>query len=398
MTKRITIVTGQHLTANPRVWKEANTLASHGYFVTIYTTWYNQLLISEDKKLILRPVNYFPSFSLIYSWSNFLLVFSAKGIKKLANYFFIFFNISSIYQEVYLPRVQLNRILAIPADLFICHQEAGLLLGVQLLKKGKKVAFDFEDWYAEESFNKFRSVDLFRVNEQYALSYAAYITCPSKAMSKALKDYYKLDRQVSVIFNSFPLENIINNNKKIYPDSMVWFSQTIGPGRGIEAFLIALNEFTTPVEIHLIGNCSKHFLNHLIEISSKTPHKLFHYPLCKHNQLMLLLQKFSIGLVLEQDYPLNRKYTITNKVLTYLQLNMHVLATLTSGNLELKDRFEDRITFVDLHNPTDVKAKLSNLLASKSINSKKFIFPQEYTWESQEKKLISFVLDNFISD
>jgi hypothetical protein len=217
-------------------------------------------------------------------------------------------------------------------------------------------------------------------------------------MSKALKDYYKLDRQVSVIFNSFPLENIIDNNKKIYPDSMVWFSQTIGPGRGIEAFLIALNEFTTPVEIHLIGNCSKHFLNHLIEISSKTPHKLFHYPLCKHNQLMLLLQKFSIGLVLEQDYPLNRKYTITNKVLTYLQLNMHVLATLTSGNLELKDRFEDRITFVDLHNPTDVKAKLSNLLASKSINSKKFIFPQEYTWESQEKKLISFVLDNFISD
>jgi hypothetical protein len=112
---------------------------------------------------------------------------------------------------------------------------------------------------------------------------------------------------------------------------------------------------------------------------------------------MQLLQKFSIGLVLEQDYPLNRKYTITNKILTYLQLNMHVLATLTSGNLELKDRFEDRITFVDLHNPRDVEVKLRNLLTSKYVDSEKSLFPKEYTWESQEKKLISLMLDNVIS-
>jgi hypothetical protein len=397
MTKRITIVTGQHLTANPRVWKEANALASHGYLVTIYTTWYNQLLITDDRKLILNSINYFPSFSLIYSWRNILLVISAKGIKKLANYFFRCFNVSSIYQEVYLPRVQLNRILAIPADLFICHQEAGLLLGVQLLKKGKKVAFDFEDWYAEESFNKFRSVDLFRVNERYALNHAAYITCPSKTMSISLKEYYKLDRQVTVVFNSFPIDNIIVNNTQIIPNSMVWFSQTIGPGRGIEAFLIALREFTAPVEIHLVGNCSNFFLNQLIQIISNTPHKVFHHPLCKHNQLMQLLQKFRIGLVLELDFPLNRRYTITNKILTYLQLNMYVLATKTCGNLELKDSFEDRIAFVDIHDPKDIITKLSNLLTLKDACSKNYNFPYEYTWDSQEKKLISLMLDNVIS-
>ena len=389
MTKRITIVTGQHLTANPRVWKEANTLASHGYFVTIYTTWYNQLLISEDKKLILRPVNYFPSFSLIYSWSNFLLVFSAKGIKKLANCFFIFFNISSIYQEVYLPRVQLNRILAIPADLFICHQEAGLLLGVQLLKKGKKVAFDFEDWYAEESFNKFRSVDLFRVNEQYALSYAAYITCPSKAMSKALKDYYKLDRQVSVIFNSFPIENIDDRNIQKKPNSLVWFSQTVGPNRGIEDFVNILKLIDIPVEMHFIGFCSSLYKKYILECLNDTPHKVIIHGLMKHSDMLRFVKQFEYGLALEHSFPPSRDLTISNKILLYLQLNLHVIATSTKGHLELKPDFSDCITYIDTEKLAYSTEVIRNLLIRRE--NKRVIEMGKYDWKVQEQKIIGLV-------
>ena len=36
------------------------------------------------------------------------------------------------------------------ADIYIAHQELGLFCGVELLKVGKKVAFDFEDWYSED--------------------------------------------------------------------------------------------------------------------------------------------------------------------------------------------------------------------------------------------------------
>jgi len=389
VTKRITIVTGQHLTANPRVWKEANTLASHGYFVTIYTTWYNQLLISEDKKLILSPVNYFPSFSLIYSWLNFLLVFCAKGIKKLANYFFRFFNVSSIYQEVYLPRVQLNRILAIPADLFICHQEAGLLLGVQLLKEGKKVAFDFEDWYAEENPHYFRSVDLFRKNELYALKHAAHVSCPSTAMSTAVQDYYNLDRQFSVVFNSFPIENIDDRHIQKKPNSLVWFSQTVGPNRGIEDFVNILKLIDIPAEIHFIGFCSSSYKKYILECLNDTPHKVIIHALMKHSDMLGFVKQFEYGLALEHSFPPSRDLTISNKILLYLQLNLHVIATSTKGHLELKPDFGDCISYIDTEKLAYSAELIRNLLI-RQVNER-FIDMGKYDWKVQEQKIIGLV-------
>ena len=389
MTKRITIVTGQHLTANPRVWKEANALASQGYFVTVYTTWYSQLLLLEDKKLMLSTIDYLPSFSLIYSWRNFLLVFSAKGIKKAANYFFRYFNVSSIYQEVYLPGMQLKKIIDVPTDLFICHQEAGLLLGVQLLKKGMKVAFDFEDWYAEDYPNCFRSVDLFRKNELYALKHAAYVSCPSTAMSSSLKEFYNLDRQFSVIFNSFPIENIDDRNIQKKPNSLVWFSQTVGPNRGIEDFVNILKLIDIPVEIHFIGFCSGSYKKYILECLNDTPHKVIIHALMKHSDMLRFVKQFEYGLALEHSFPPSRDLTISNKILLYLQLNLHVIATSTKGHLELKPDFGDSISYIDTEKLSSGAEVFRNLLISHMNEC--VIDIGKYDWKVQEQKIIGLV-------
>ena len=391
MNRRITIITGQHLTANPRVWKEANALAYRGYFVTIYTTWYNPLLLTEDKKLIDKAVNYMAAFSLICKWNNCLYVILAKGVKKAANYMYKWFKISSIYQEIYLPGIQLKRILNTPADLFICHQEAGLLLGVQLLKKGKKVAFDFEDWYAEDYPNCFRPVNLFRENEVHALKYAEYVTCPSDSMSIALQQYYKFDRQVSVVYNSFPPGNIQDNHIQKIPNSLVWFSQTLGPNRGIEDFMHVLRQLDIPVEIHFIGFSSISYREYLVECLNDTPHKVKIHSLMKHSDMVNFVKQFEYGLALEESFPLSRDLTITNKILLYLQLNLHVIATSSQGHLELKSNFGDSISYIETGR-TSANVELIRRILISGVN-KPAIEMGKYQWKMQEQVIRDLVED-----
>ena len=263
------------------------------------------------------------------------------------------------------------------------------MLGVQLLKKGKKVAFDFEDWYAEENPHYFRSVDLFRENELYALKHAAYVSCPSTAMSTAVQEYYNLDRQFSVIFNSFPIENIEYRHIQKKPNSLVWFSQTVGPNRGIEDFVNILKLIDIPVEIHFIGFCSSSYTKYLLECLNDTPHKVIIHALMKHSDMLRFVKQFEYGLALEHSFPPSRDLTISNKILLYLQLNLHVIATSTKGHLELKPDFGDCISYIDIEKLVYSAEVIRNLLI-RQVNER-FIDMGKYDWKMQEQKIIGLV-------
>jgi hypothetical protein len=397
LIKSITIITGQHLVSNPRVWKEANLLAESGYRVRIFTTWHSSQYIDDDRMLLDDSIDYKSSFSLIYSHLNFINILFAKTTLKLANLIYLLFGLCSNYQLIYWPKKQLKSILKSSTDLFICHQEVGLLLGTILLDKGYRVAFDFEDWYSEDYIDAKRPVDLLKKAEAKAIKYGLYVTTTSKTLSSKLMLFYSSPKQIIPIYNTFPLSEIIKAEKLNKPTSVVWFSQSIGPGRGIESFLISLKELTTPLEIHLIGNCTRQYQEHLNKLIKNTPHKLSYYDLCQHDDLILLLNKFEIGLALEQDYPLNKRYTISNKILTYLQLDMNVLASKTIGQLELKNVFKDRITFVDLNSTSEIIKGLKYLLEKKVYSSEKESFPEEYSWNFQKQKMLSLITERCFS-
>jgi hypothetical protein len=391
LIKSITIITGQHLVSNPRVWKEANILAESGYRVRIFTTWHTSQYLIDDRMLLDDSIDYKSSFSLIYSHLNFINILFAKATLKLANLIYFIFGLCSNYQLIYWPKKQLEAILNSSTDLFICHQEVGLLLGTKLLDKGYRVAFDFEDWYSEDYLDAKRPVDLLKKAEAKAIKYGLYVTTTSKALSSKLMLFYSSPKHIIPIYNTFPLSQVKLDKKLKIPSSVVWFSQSIGPGRGIESFLISLKELTTSLEIHLIGNCTRQYRQHLNKLIKNTPHKLSYHDLCQHDDLLLLLNQFDIGLALEQDYPLNRRYTITNKILTYLQLDMNVLASKTIGQLELKNDFKDKITFVDLNNTNEILQGLKYLLEKKGYSSEIDSFPEEYSWNFQKQKMLSLI-------
>ena len=390
MIKSITIITGQHLVSNPRVWKEANALSDFGYNVTIYTTWFSELHINEDKELINSTVSYCPSISIIQKHISKFHLLYAKSIKKIANLIYILFKIDSIYQLLYLPNIQLKNIKKKKSDLFICHQEAGLLLGVQLLKIGARVAFDLEDWYSQDYLKQSRPVNLLEKAESYAIRHGAFITCTSNSMSDALSKHYNTKNAIETIYNSFPESSDVETEVTKIPNSLVWFSQHLGSDRGLEPFLDSIKLITKPLQIHLIGQIKAIYKLSLEKLLSNTPHTLFFHPLLSHHELMKFIQKFEIGLALELNYPLSRNLTITNKILTYLQMGLRVIASNTIGQLELKDDFDNHILYVDLSNSSDIAIKIEQTLFS--INNASLLNIQaKYEWEEQAKKIQKLV-------
>jgi hypothetical protein len=281
-------------------------------------------------------------------------------------------------------------------DLFICHQEPGLLLGVQLLKLGARVAFDFEDWYSEDYFNSYRPVSLLKQAEAFALKFGKYVSCPSRSMAIALESKYETIIDINVLYNSFPVKNFLHERVQKIPNSFVWFSQTIGRNRGIESFLSAVQKITIPLNIHFIGNCAPEFKNELFDLVHGTPHKIEIHNLLRHDELMMFLQKFQIGLALDTEISLSRKYTITNKILTYLQLNLHVIASITDGHLELKKDFADQITYIDFEDRRNIDDILENVLNHQNHPFLK-MFPNGYSWETQEKNLSSLVKKSIVN-
>jgi hypothetical protein len=388
--KHIIIITGQHLVSNPRVWKEANVLICAGYKVSIYTTWYSSQKLGQDYNLINSGVNYRASFNMIPSLRKLPVIIYARAIRRLASFIFRYFNISTVYQEVYLPRKQLKEILRNQCDLYICHQEAGLFLGNKLIQCGQKVAFDIEDYYSKDYLNKYRPVTLLKNAEAFAIKNAAFVTCPSESMAKSLQRNYNFGKEISIIYNCFPIEDEMYRRSKKIPNSFLWFSQTIGPGRGIEELLKALNLVDTNTEIHFVGNINDKYKDFVISELKGTNHIIKFVSLLKHHELLDYINNFEVGLALEPSLPLNKDLTISNKILLYLQSKLMVIASKTTGQLELSGSFNDQLLYVDIGDAIDFSGGIKKMLHTPPKMLSNY-FDKKYSWEFSATKFISLI-------
>lgn len=386
----IVIITGQHLISNPRVWKEANALQAAGHNITIYTTWHSKLKLNHDRLLINSSINYKSGFSLILTIWGFPIIVYAKLLKKLAVLIYRHFNISSIYQEVYMPNFQIIKLKKSISDLFICHQEAGLFIGNKLIKKGYNVAFDFEDLYSEDYLNKNRPQSLIKKAELLALDHAKYITCPSVSIQNALKKTDRHTSPIHVIYNSFPYTNLKKSSVEKISNSIVWFSQTIGPSRGIEELLKALKLVKLNLNLYLIGNVSEKYQKYLAKELAETSHCVSFIPTMSHKYLLEYLLHFQIGLALELSQSVSRDLTITNKLILYLQMGLKTIASNTTGQLELKDYFPDQITYVDLNDTIS----FANTIEAEMLQQESeriYPFNNKFSWESSKDTLVKLV-------
>jgi glycosyltransferase involved in cell wall biosynthesis len=182
-----------------------------------------------------------------------------------------------------------------------------------------------------------------RLIEKNYLPHCDYISVPSEGIAHWLERDYAISLPL-VLYNVFPLYladgmsaprmRPENPNLKLH-----WFSQTIGPGRGIEEAVEAAGLLGPGVELHLRGNPSKGYQETLERMALQHKAALTLHAQVDHDVLIGAMQGFDVGLALERPEHTNYSLTVTNKIFSYLLAGMAVAATDTPGQREVLKEF-----------------------------------------------------------
>lgn len=405
MGKKICILTQSHLCRNPRVVKEANTLVRAGYEVTILTTFAYADLLEEDLKLIDPRVKLKGVVNLIPGETTKWYRLKERLRKRVAGELIARLGYENVFALGYDYKRNLKAAIREKADLYTCHQEVSTVIGCKLINKGFKAAFDFEDWYSHDLLpeaNRSRPVKLLEKYEKIGLQKGAFSYTTSESLSGAFADFADAAAP-GVLHNVFPLaerqllDGRFLDRTDMEMPSIHWYSQTIGPGRGLEFLIDSLSEIKTPLQLHLRGNLFGNFQDQLLSVfPHHLGHKLFFHKLVPHKELLSRIAEHDIGLATEEYTPDSRNLTITNKILQYLLGGIAVLASDTAGQQEVA-RIAPESVFLFKNKDKESLVKVLNKLISDKIAlkeaGKKALSTAEniFCWEKQEYKLLQWV-------
>jgi glycosyltransferase involved in cell wall biosynthesis len=396
LPEKICIITQSHLCRNPRVLKEAITLAAAGYEVCILTGIISADLYQQD----LEAIKAFPNLSLqVVSdlSASTIYSFTDKLFHKLGRLFTRNFKTETILSLGYGTARYYNKAKAIKAQLYICHQELATCIGTKLLNADFKIAFDFEDWYSEDLLSDARAerpINLLRRVESVALNKGIFCVTTSNALAKKLSAVYACPTP-EVIYNVFTSPGTPFKKEFSEPLKLFWFSQTIGPGRGLEQFIKLLSSIKSRLEIHLLGNIDNGYREKLDALLPKQ-HLLCFHDTVKAHKLAEKITEFDIGLALELDTPMSRNYTITNKFFQYIQSGLPVITSETEGQDEAFEMFKPGFKLPQQASDIQIAGLekwLNDPVELQTAKNRAIEASAFYNWENESKKLLALVKD-----
>jgi len=359
---RILILIGGHLCTAPRPQKEAAALVAAGHHVTIAGVWFDPVLVERDRTLIAhQPWTFQPVLDFRPGrWSCWGVRLQAK----LARLLFRHVRYHTPALLGYGARSLLHFAQRFQADLTIVHSEAGLWVGSQLLKQDFQVGVDFEDWFSQDLLpeaQRDRPVAWIAELETQLNRACHYRITTSQALATALAIAHQVTPP-TVVYNVFPVGPRPVREGGDRPIRLHWFSQTIGPGRGLETLFAALSHVETPIEIHLRGAFSSHTQTW---IAAQVPNhwlpRIHLHSTVPNPELPARIAAHDIGLALEQPTPPSRNLTITNKLFQYLQAGLAIIATDTAGQQEILHQIPTAGTLIPPSNPQALATAINHL-------------------------------------
>jgi glycosyltransferase involved in cell wall biosynthesis len=344
---RILILIGAHLWTSPRSQKEAEALASAGHDVTISGIWFDELGARRDRELAVgKPWKFRPALDIRGTTASGRMRNMAVRVRRRIDRELCSRRGWRLAAALgYGAHGLLREALAHSADLTIVHSEANLWVGNELLDRGRRVGVDFEDWFSEDlrhDGEQARAMQWLQELEQRLLRECPYSITTSTAMSAALAERYRAPPP-AVVYNVFPfseregIDGLYSDRKdRTIPSVHYWFSQTIGPERGLETFFCASRDIALPFEIHLRGRMAANYedtIERLLPASVRE--RLFIHDTVPNRDLLSRIAEHDIGLALETSERTSRQLSITNKLFQYMQGGLAVIATDTRGQAEV---------------------------------------------------------------
>ena len=398
MRKEINIVifTQSPISKAPRVVKEANCLALNGYNITVFSLWYDSIIVNDERELLDTRIVYKAGVDIIsHNIQSTFYRIKRRLYRELTR----ILGIQSKYALGYGYSQYLNKLKAEKADLYIGHEEMSLALAKDLISEGFRIAFDFEDFHSQDLLPKdrvYRPIKLLALLENFILTNASYCVTTSDSLANQLAKEYNTNPPATV-YNSFHRFN--SDELKIissHSNSLVWISQVIGPGRGLELLIEGISTSKLSFELTLIGKKDLEFCD-VISKSSPKNLKLIFSDYIPPQQISTELKKFDLGIAFEENTPINKDLTISNKLFHYLNSGLAILATRTSGQCEIEQKTKDVISLV-FAEPSQICESLEDLFSDREkldlIKEKSSYFGNEvFCFEKEEEKILKLVGD-----
>lgn len=370
---KICLLTTNHIGSNPRLVKEADALTAAGFNVRVVAVDVTPSVKALDTS-ILEKAGW--QCTLIgrggtVSWRVW------SGIRVIARQLYQYSLASTprVMNMAWSPFV--NRLgvaaAAQPADLYIAHTLAALPAAHHAAgRHNARLGFDAEDFHSGElpdTPQNALSIALARDLESRYLPHCDYITAASPGIARAYAELYGVSLPV-VTLNVFPKSeapaSVTDKGTATPSPSLYWFSQTIGPDRGLETVVQAIGMSRSRPTLFLRGHPMPGYVDSLNALAKRhgVAGLLRYLPTALPGEMVRLASEYDIGLATEVSNNQNRDICLTNKLFTYLLAGVPVLASATAAQAEIAPLMPGAVFIYPQHGAGELAAAMDTLLLS----------------------------------
>ena len=388
------LLTTTNLACNPRCLKEIRLLVATNATVTVVAFNLNNWTVEIERQLNMELAGV--HFYYIETTSrSFFPWFVSSMFEKAGQsmiYFFpdnLFLAGMGVSKRCWLLLRHLKQ-LKIKPDFVIAHNPGAFYPAYRLAKKNNiPFALDIEDYHPGENLpvSVKKSVTLLM---KQLIPEAVYTSFASPLIKVYAEKLLNATGSFIVINNLFSKDEFIEpvlNNYDSTKIKLVWFSQYIDYGRGLEKILPVLDKFQDDFELTLIGKIREEFFKN--ELKDRN------YICCKdsvpHAILQKELSKYDVGLAIEDGtIDFNRDICLTNKIWSYFQAGLFIIASDTEAQkVFIKEHPEHGVIASLVAEKVevamnDILLKMECIKASKPI---RFQHASAYNWENESIKL-----------
>ena len=220
------------------------------------------------------------------------------------------------------------------ADLYIAHNLGALPAALAAATAhGARVGFDAEDFHSGQLTAESPELELTQLAEARWIPSCDYVT----AASPLIAEHYASLRshRPAVILNVFPMADRPAAPLPVAqgPFRLYWFSQTIGPHRGLENVVDAMGILREhPIELHLRGEWQRGYESEFRQRAvnaSLSSDRIVAMPPAPASEMVRLAAPFHAGLATETGHTVNSDIALANKLYTYVLAGVPVIASAT---------------------------------------------------------------------
>jgi len=338
---RVCLITTGQPSTNPRLVKEADALAEVGCDVHVIAAHWASWARSTDRALMAsRPWTLtFIDWSretapLTHAFSRLRHWAARKSVRLAPTSDLALAALSRVGPEL------LRATSREPADLYVAHNLGALPAALAAARvHSAPVGFDAEDFHSGQLSTdgdaEWRA--FVQATERRLLPQCAYVTAAAPGIADAYQQLCDI-RMPTTVLNVFPLRDRpagLRTANSAGPIRLYWFSQTIGPNRGLEEVVRAMALVRgARVRLELRGVWQSGYESRLRELArgcGLSNDVIIAHPPAAPDEMVRLAAEADIGLALEPGTTVNNDIAVSNKLYTYILAGNAVVASNTSG-------------------------------------------------------------------